>query len=131
MAFTYNTGDLTTDLAKVRLLLHDTDSSNPLFQDEEINAMLALEGNNVKRAAALGKETIAGNQVLVLKVIRLMDLSTDGAAVARELRQQAAMLREQAAEEEANDAGGSFDIAEWVVDDFTSRERLNKEALRG
>ena len=77
----------------------------------------------------MGLETIAANQVLVLKVIRLMDLQTDGAAVGRELRLQAQRLREQAAAEEAGADGGAWDVAEMVVDEFTARERLWKQRL--
>lgn len=127
MAFTY---DVTTERGKVRLLLSDTNSSNVIFQDDEIDAFLGLEGDNIKRAAATGKEAIAVNQVLLLKVIRLLDLQTDGASVARELRMQAKELRDQAKEEEANEDGGGFDWAEIVVDEFSARERLWNQRLR-
>ena len=129
MTFTYSIADLSSNGSRVRLLLRDTDSDNVLFQDEEIAAFLAIEGDSIKRAAAMGLETIAANQVLVLKVIRLMDLQTDGAAVGRELRMQAKQLREQAAAEEASADGGAWDVAEMVVDEFTARERLWKQRL--
>ena len=59
-----------------------------------------------------------------------MDLRTDGAATANALLKRAALLRGQADDEEfADDA--SFDFAEWVVDDFSGRERLAKQILRG
>ena len=128
MAFTYV---LSTARGKVRLMIPDRITPNHIFEDDEIDAFLSIEGDNVKRAAALGKETIAGDQVMVLKVIRLMDLQTDGAAVARELRLQAQELRQQAEAEEANEDGGAFDIAEMVVDQFTERERIWKETQRG
>jgi hypothetical protein len=40
-------------------------------------------------------------------------------------------LRSQADRDEQAEEGGAFDIAEWVVDDFSGRERLAKEWLRG
>lgn len=128
MAFTYV---LSTARGKVRLMIPDRNAADYIFEDDEIDAFLSIEGDNIKRAVALGKETIAGDQVMVLKVIRLMDLQTDGAAVARELRLEAAELRKQADTEEANDDGGAFDIAEMVVDSFTERERIWKEGQRG
>jgi len=125
--FTY---DPTTNPGLVRLLISDTRETTPLFQDAEIDAFLALEGDNVKRAAATAKEAIATDQVLLLKVIERLDLKTDGAAVARELRMQAAQLRQQAQDDEATEAGGAFDIAEQVHTMFGARERLYKEAQR-
>jgi len=130
MAFTY---DPTTDRGKVRLLIPDTDtadSNNQLFTDAEIDTFLTMEDSNIKRAAALAIETTARNQALVLKVIRLLDLQTDGAAVARELRMQAKELRAQAHSDEAEDDGGAFDWAEMVPDTFSARERIRNEYLR-
>lgn len=130
MAFTYDSSDLSSNQSRVRLMIGDTVSANAIFQDAEIDAFLAVEGDSVKRGAAAALMTMAANQVYVLKVIENMDLKTDGAAVARELRQQAGELRSQAADEEANEEGGAFDIAEWVVDDFSRRERYFNEMLR-
>ena len=131
MTFTYNpaSGD---NRDVVRLLIHDTDTAtaaNQLFTDAEIDAFLTLEGSVVRRAAAAALESLAANQAMVLKVIRMLDLSTDGAAVARELRMQATALRDQAEADAA--ASGGFDIAEQVVDAFTLRERTWKQAMRG
>lgn len=125
MAFTY---DVTTDRGKVRLLINDVSATVALqiFQDAEIDAFLELEDNNIRRAAAMGLMTIAGNEVMVLKVIELMDLKTDGAATGRELRMQAEALRKQANEAEEREGGG-FDVIEQVFDDFSWRERMRKE----
>lgn len=51
MAFTYNDA-LSASKDKVRFLIGDTDSSNVIFQDNEINGVLDLDGN-VFRAAAI------------------------------------------------------------------------------
>ena len=125
--FTY---DLNTDAGKVRLLIPDNQSSDFLFNDDEINAFLTLESSNIRRAAAMAVEAIARNEVLVLKVIKLLDLQTDGAAVARELRQQARDLREQAQMAEGAEAGGLFDFAEWAVDGTQAQNILWNDALR-
>lgn len=126
MAFTYDTG---TTVGQIRLLIFDTDSSNYVFEDDELSTFYDVEGDSLKRAAALALETMASNEAFVLKVIRLMDLQTNGAQTAKALMERAAALRKQADDEEyAED--GAFDIAEWVTDPFSARERLAKQALR-
>lgn len=127
MAFSYN---LATDVGKIRLLIMDNTLDTYLFEDGEIAAFLAFESDNVKRAAALALETMASNEAYVLKRITLLDLTTDGPAVAKALRDRAADLRAQADRDEQADGGGAFDIAEWVVDDFSARQRLRNERLR-
>jgi len=127
MVFTY---DLTNDIGKVRLLIPDKVTPGQLLEDADITAYLTLEGNVVKRAAALALESIASDQALVLKVINLGDLTTDGAKVSDALLKRAAQLREQADKEEAGEAGGAFDWAEQTPTDFAYRERLWNEALR-
>ena len=128
MPFTYNVG---TDRGKVRLLCTDTDGVNPLFQDDEIDTFLSLMGSNILRTAAVALFTIAAQEVLLMKRIKLLELTTDGPAEADALRRLALEYQEKADLAEAGEAGGAFDIAELVVDDFTYRERLDKEALRG
>ena len=127
MAFTY---DLTTDGGKVRLLIPDNQQEGYIFEDEEIDAFLLME-SSVRRAAALALETMASNEAYVLKVITLLDLKTDGAKTAEALMKRAKVLRDQADREDDATDGGLFDIAEWVVDDFSSREYLWNRRLRG
>lgn len=107
MTFTY---DVTADTGKVRLLLNDVDADTAVFNDEEINAFLVLEGGVVKRAAAQAIDTNATNEALASKVFRTQDLSTDGAKIADAMRKHADGLRAQADREETDaDAGdGSF-----------------------
>lgn len=124
MAFTY---DPTTDRGRVRLLITDTDAANAIFTDAEIDAFLSIEGDAVKRAAAAALDQTASSEALIQKRIRLLDLTTDGPAVAKALRDHAQRLREQAEDE---DVTGAFDWAELVLDDFSARERIWNEALR-
>jgi len=125
MAFTF---DVETDAGKVRLLITDTDSDNAIFTDAEINAFLSMtkvnDENDVRLAAAQALDTIATSEALVQKRIKLLDLSTDGPSVAKELRERAKDLRRQVDEE------FDFDWAEMVVDQFSTREKIIKEALR-
>lgn len=102
MSFTY---DVATAAGQVRLLIPDTDPDNHLLEDAEITALLALEASDVRRAAATALELIASSEALVSKKIRTQDLSTDGPAVARELRERAAQLRVQADEATLNADG--------------------------
>lgn len=118
--FGYN---LSTNVGKIRALIPDNSATSYVFEDEEIEVFYSLEGSSLKRAAALALETIASNEAMVLKVIRLLDIQTDGAKVADALLKRAALLRKQADDEEtAADAG--FDIAEMVVDQFTYRDKM-------
>ncbi len=126
MAFTY---DLTSDAGKVRLLIPDTSETGYVFEDAEIAAFLALE-TDVRRSAALALETIASSQALTLKVIKVLDLQTDGAKVSDALLKRAAKLRAQAEEAEATEDGGGFDVIEMVPNAFAYRERVWNEMLR-
>lgn len=127
MAFTY---DVSTDRGRVRMLIPDSSTSSYVFEDAEIDAFLSLEGDDVRRAAALALETIASNEALTLKVIRILDLQTDGAKTSDALLKRAALLRGQADAAEAA-SGDLFDWGEMVFDDFSARERLAAQYLRG
>lgn len=87
--------DVTTDPGKVRLLINDTGNSQ-VFNNDEIQAFLDIEGGVVKLAAARALDTIADDEALTSKAIRTQDLSTDGAKVAAILREHANQLRAEA-----------------------------------
>lgn len=125
MSFTY---EVATDIGKFRAIFPDVDSTAALFSDEEIQVFLDLEGD-LRRARARGLERAAADTVLTLRVTKVLGLEVDGAAAARELRMEATAEREKAAEAEAR-AGGLFDIAEIVYDDFSYRDRMRNESLR-
>ena len=135
MAYTY---DLGTDVGKARMLIPDRPANGAtwasddahLFTDAEIEAFLVME-SGYRRAAALALETIASDNAMVSKVIRLLDRATDGANASRALRERAALLRAQADQADATDDDTpGFDWAEQVVNDFGYRARMNAEALR-
>lgn len=123
MAFTY---DLTTDVGKVRALIPDRNVANYFFEDEEITAFLAMEGA-VKPATALSLETLASNEAYVQKVIKLLDLTTNGAQTSAALLARADRLRQQATDEGAV----GLDYAENPQDVFSLREKLLKDSIRG
>ncbi|MFA4972446.1 MAG: hypothetical protein WC683_07515 [bacterium] len=126
MAFTY---DVSTDRGKVRLLSTDRKAARPIFDDDEIDAFLAMNGNEVKLAAAAALEQMASNEAMVLKVISNNGLSTNGAAVAQALMARAAKLREEYQQQADEDFCG-FDIAEYADNPAQTLELLIKESMR-
>jgi hypothetical protein len=81
---------------RIRLLITDTNAEKQIFNNEEIDEFLAMNGDDVRMAAAEALETIATSEALTLKVIKLLDLSTDGAKLMDTLMKRAEKLREQA-----------------------------------
>lgn len=103
-----------------------------LLSDATLATLLTLEGNDDRLAAAQALDIMASSEAIVTKKIKLLgaDLETDGPAVAKALREHAQRLRDQVAAG-AGDLAGSIDVIEQVVDDFSARERIYSEALRG
>lgn len=101
------------DIRRVRLLIADTDPASRLFRADQITDFLDMEGGSVKLAAAQALDAIAVSEVLVSKVIKTQDLSTDGAKVGAELRARAKELRRQVADSEGDDSAG-FDIVDFI-----------------
>ena len=121
--------DVSTDPGLVRLIIGDTDLENAIYVDEEIQAFLNLKQGNVKLAAAQALETMASNQAMTLKVIKTLDLSTDGAQVARALRMHAEALRQEALQDDMMNGTG-FDWAETADTTFARHERRIKQILK-
>jgi hypothetical protein len=115
--------DYTTPVGQVRLLIADVNEGAFLLTDAMLEGYLALNGVSadetapaswsVKRAAADALDAIATSEVLVSKAIKTLDLSTDGAKVAAELRAQAGARRKAADEEEAAVEDGFFGVVEF------------------
>lgn len=120
MSFTYDT---TTDLGRVRMKITDRDEAYPIFSDAEIEAFLAMEGS-VNLASAAAMETIAANEALVQKRIKVLDLETDGASTAKALLDVAKRLRE------ADSQGGAFAIVAMIDSHTAWEERMRKNAMR-
>ena len=85
--------DYATPTGQVRLLTADLDETAKLLSDEQLDAFLKMNSGNVLRASADALDTVATSETLIGKKIRTQDLSTDGPAVAADLRKQAAALR--------------------------------------
>ena len=98
-AFDYWATDPVTkseDLEYVRLLIGDTSTTpaEQLFSDQDLEVVCQREGD-LKLAAAQLLDRVAGSELLLSRKITSQDLTTDGVAVARELRALAQQLRDQ------------------------------------
>lgn len=99
------------EIRQVRLLISDVDPARQVLTDDDVLDFLTIENGSVKLAAAGALDAIASSEVLVGKVIRTQDLSTDGSKVAEQLRAHAAALREQVAIANADgDDGSQFTV---------------------
>lgn len=97
MSITY---DLNTPIGKVRLRIPDTNISNPIFQDEELQLLLddhsgVEESRAVLLAAADALDIIAGDPQRLASWSR-GGVSAVRGATADDLRKRAQQLREQA-----------------------------------
>jgi hypothetical protein len=126
MSFTYVQG---TDIGKVRLLVPDRELAYMVFTDEELQEFIDLYPANLWYAAAEAVDTIAASQTMILKVVSRLDVSTDGAAVGRELRQRANRLRETGDDMAGADVSDVSTI-EMLLGDFSIREQIVNAGLR-
>lgn len=128
MSFTY---DPTTDVGRVRRTIPDRSEDEAIWSDEEIQSFLDDCSNNWRRATAIILETMAADNLLVLKVIRVQNIETDASKMVTALMQRAKRLRDDADEVAANNADDSFDFAEVVNNEHQWKERIYNQALRG
>lgn len=121
MAFTYNPA---TDLGKVRLLIMDTVDLGHTFEDDELQALLDLEDQSIRYAAADALVSLSANKSRLAQKIKVLDIDVDTRDAAKSLLDLAEKLRDQ------EDNSGSFEIAELVTNHFTERERIYKQWQR-
>lgn len=86
----------------VRLLTGDKSKDDPIFTDGEMEDFLCLNSGNVYRAAADALDAIAANAAYVLKVVTILDVTTNGQATADAIRSSASALRARADAEDSN-----------------------------
>lgn len=106
MGSVFVVADYSSLIRQVRLLMADVGSVQYL-DDDQVNGYLALNGDNVRRAAADALDAVATSEALVSKVIKTQDLATDGVKVADSLRAHADRLRGLA---DADDDRDVFDV---------------------
>lgn len=125
MTWTY---EPSTDIGRVRRTIPDRVEEDGFWTDEEIQSFLDDE-DGWRRATALALETMASDAAIVDRVIKIQNLTTDGAAVSRALMARALQLRTQAQEADAS-SGDAFDTIEVIVNDFGWRDRVLNEAIK-
>jgi hypothetical protein len=121
--------DYSTVIGQIRLLIPDVEqldnladpsaTADYIFDDDQIQAFATLYSNNVKRAAAQAKLTLATSEALINKVIRTADYTTDGAKLGAELRAQAKQLIEEADKDDLVDA---YDNSFLIVQQPSKRD---------
>lgn len=117
--------DFTTAVGKVRLITADFDDV-PLLSDAFIEGYLGLHkwaadaptvftDQLLWLASADILEAMATTESLLSKKITTQDLSTDGPAVAADLRKQAATLRGKAAQRDAEEQAAAAEDVFMIV----------------
>lgn len=86
----------------VRLLTGDKAADDYIFTDDEMESFLDLSSGNVYYAAADALDAIAANAAYTLKVLTILDVTTNGQATAEAIRASAAALRAKADADAAN-----------------------------
>jgi hypothetical protein len=86
----------------VRLLTGDKAVDDYIFTDDEMESFLELSNGNVYCAAADALDAIAANAAYTLKVLTILDVTTNGQATAEAIRASAAALRAKADADAAN-----------------------------
>ena len=94
------------DLTLIRL--HVADPGGELLTDDQVEAVYADRKGSIARTVADLLRIIAASELLVSKKISTQDLTTDGPAVDRELRAQAAEWEARAEAEESEPEPESF-----------------------
>lgn len=111
---------LIPDLHKLEDLRDLRNEPRYLFADEEIEALLDVNGGNVKLAAADACDAIGMDKALQLLVLKTDDKQTDGAKLLSAIVARARQLRAQAKEDEENSlcfdvVHPTFEPVDWVV----------------
>jgi hypothetical protein len=120
----------TNNIGRMRRTIPDRVEADAIWTDEELQSFLDDCANNWRRATALALETMASDNLLVLKVIRIQNIETNTDRLMSALLARAKRLREDASDEDSLD-DGAFDVAEIIVNDHQYRERIYGQALRG
>lgn len=108
-----NSGDKAVALVRLNITDLATDPDKHLLTDEQIQALLEHYDGSTNRASARALRIIATSEVLVSKKISTQDLSSDGPAIARELRSLAQDF-DREAEAEAAESEGALHLVPFV-----------------
>lgn len=106
-------------------------AKHTLLSDTQLSELLASypdSDNPIKLAAADALDSIASSEALIQKKIDMLDLKTDGPALARSLREHAANLRKLVFDK--NSVEPSFEVIEQINDAPAYDEFLYKDYLK-
>lgn len=95
-------GQYADKVKQIRLLTGDKAADDYIFTDDEMESFLELNNGNVYYAAADALDAIAANAAYTLKVLTILDVTTNGQATAEAIRASAAALRAKADADAAN-----------------------------
>ncbi len=127
MTFTF---DRTAAIGQTRVLMPGEGvEATSVFEDEDIQVFLDLNGSIVLLAAAQGLERIASDQLLLLKKVKVESIEVDGRTVSDGFLALALRYRG------VHETGGAtqdddIQIAELVYDELTFGEQLWNDWLR-
>ena len=95
MSFTYDitSGNTRDDL---RLLISDTKQETYVFEDEELDKFLSLEGGDVYMSAAMAFEVAAGDASKQAVMLQMPGVNLQATDVGKQLREQAALWKKRA-----------------------------------
>ena len=98
-----------TQIAQVRVLSGDiVDPDNPVLTDDQLNTILGAVSDNVLAATANALRTVAVNEALLFKKVRIEGLETDGPALAEVLLKAAKQFDDLLASDSADDITGGI-----------------------
>jgi hypothetical protein len=120
MSFTY---DLTTDVGKVRFFINDQNEPAQ-FTDEEIQAMLDLNGGSLYLAAAMCLESLASKYAGSSTLVQIGDFETRKGDKSKQYLDAAQRMRE------VEDNIPSFAIAEQNLSSFNEIEIIRNWVFR-
>ena len=120
-------GQYAESVRLVRLLTGDKAAGEYIFTDDEMESFLELNKGNVYYAAADALDAIASNTAYTLKVLTILDVTTNGQATAEAIRASAAALRAKADADAANTI--VCDVASVIQPELPTHWRPWWEAL--
>ena len=142
MSWTYGFGS-NPQIDYVRLLIADTNSAQPLFQDQEIlsayniiSVFCIVPGGSGQatinsaytpsyyRVAAILLDALASDKARLAAQLKVLDIEMNLQVAAQELRATAKEFRD------VEDNSGAFAIVEMVPNNFAAYERVWKQLLR-
>lgn len=129
--------DLGTEIGRIRVMIGDTDESDQMLTD----AMIAVyaTGGALAQASEYLSAAACADAIAAKLSQRVTSFTADGATFnwgstggpAKRYLDLADRLRKTHEQNEETNVDGLFDWAEFAVDDFSARERLENQILRG